>query len=57
MVVLGQDEGSRGHALAAELYLVRPRYLHAVYGAHQGQGVEGPRVRPATRPVVVYPRR
>ena len=57
MVVLGQDEGGWGHALAAELYLVRPRHLHAMHGAHQRQNVAGPRVRPAAHPVVVYPRR
>ena len=35
MVVFGQDEGSWGHAFAAELYLVGPRHLYVVYGAHQ----------------------
>ena len=34
MVVLGQDEGGWGHALAAKLYLVRTRHLHAMHGAH-----------------------
>ena len=35
VVVLGQDKGGRDHALAAELYLMRTRHLHAMYGAHQ----------------------
>ena len=57
VVVLGQDEGGRGHALAAELYLMRTRHLHAMHGAHQRQDVAGPRVRPAAHPVVVHTRR
>ena len=57
MVVLGQDEENRRHALAAKMYLVRPTYLHAMHGSHQRQDVAGPRVRSAAHPVVVYPRR
>ena len=57
VVVLGQDEGGWGHALAAELYLMGTRHLHAVHGAHQRQNVAGPRVRPAAHPVVVHTRR
>ena len=57
MVVLGQDEGGWGHALAAELYLMRTGHLHAMHGAHQRQDVAGPGVHPAAHPVVVHPRR
>ena len=57
MVVLGQDEGGSGHALAAELYLVRTRHLYAMHGSLQRQDVAGPGVHPAAHPVVVHPRR
>ena len=57
MVVLGRDEGGWGHALAAELYLMRTRHLHAMHGAHQRRDVAGPGVHPAAHPVVVHPRR
>ena len=42
LVVLGQDEGGWGHALAGELYLIRARHPHAVHGAHERQVVTGP---------------
>ena len=52
----GGGEGGGRHACAAELYMVRPRYLHAVHCPYKRQGVAGPRVRTTARPVVVHPR-
>ena len=57
MVVLGHDEGGRGYALAAELYLMGTTHLHAVHGAHQQEDVAGLGVCPAALPVVVHTRR
>ena len=56
VVVLGQDEGGGGQALAAELQLMRTSHLHTVHCAHQRQNVTGPGVRPAAYPVVVHTR-